>query len=203
MRKVRATEEESNVCVAEIRAFHQLGQRLRKTSSDPADVSRDGGREWPHYLLDIARRFSRKYSEADLDLLCEQVRTHRPAFGISHVGILITIPVRQREGLQRKCIEQNWSTNALKAAKMKRCRKKSSGGRRPQVTKDNIYAKIYRYASAGLRLNTTARKRWKGRPSILDGLPSDFGNAIEDAVRKLAFLQHAALTQLRKTQRGE
>lgn len=200
MRKMILTEEETNACITKIQAFYQLGQRLRQTSSNPADACSDGGRRWTPYLLDIARRFSREYTEEELDHLCEQIRRHRPAFGISHIGIMITIPATQRDCLQRDCIEKNWSTNDLKAAKLKWHRKKSGGGRRPQVTADNAVAQFLRHSDRLRRLCARVGTPCGTTPVILKELSPTMQQAIKAARKAMISLGNAAQAELRKTQ---
>jgi hypothetical protein len=38
---------------------------------------------------------------------------HRPAFGVTHVVLLVTVPWPERAEIQMPCIEGNWSTYEL------------------------------------------------------------------------------------------
>src|SRR5436305_827887 len=100
-----ATREEVNQAIREIRDYHEEG---RKGLDEVPERSRQGARDidaqaerlgWNPTRLRKARQFAHReegYTQQRLNELCRLLREHRPIFGISHVGLLVTVPWPQR-----------------------------------------------------------------------------------------------------------
>lgn len=117
-----ATADEVATAIWEIRAYHDQGrQSLRDLPSRGKHGARTIDEQaerlgWNSTRLRKARQFAHReegYSRKRLNELCRLLRAHSPVFGISHVGLLVTVPWPEREAPQRACVEGNWSTYEL------------------------------------------------------------------------------------------
>lgn len=200
MSKSRGSQEQTSTRIEGIRAFHELGcKALQLPSNMPIDAQAMKLKCKPG-LLAVARRFAARYSQAKLDALCDQIAEHRPAFGTSHVGILIAVPPSKRLKLQTRCIKKNWSVRQLIAAKVKSCKPRSRGGRYPQVTASNAPVLIAEHANSYCRLVARMMKPLNGKPCVLDDMPSETRMSIMAGLPAMKRLRKAAQAQLGTTQ---
>ena len=198
MGKSRASHFEAKKKVQVIRTFYELGCEALKLPSSMTIAEKAEKLDCTEAQLGVARRFAIRYSDDQLDELCDLVLKHRPVFGTAHVEILITIPQPRRSKYQSRCIKKNWSRRELIAAKTKRIQPKSKGGRPPEVTDRNVVFHLNSYANADCHLVARISKPREGQPSILDGLDPEFRHYVEvfeTAAKRLRKVAHARLKQ--------
>lgn len=85
----RVSREDAKRCIQEIRAFYQLGRDVRQSKDSIASYAEESGHK-PGKLT-VARLFAGRYTAREVETLCNQVERRCPAFGISHLGILLTV----------------------------------------------------------------------------------------------------------------
>ncbi len=205
-KRSRATPEEVQKSIKGVRAFHQLGRKALQLPHTLTLEQQAAQLGCEPARLAVARRFARPktgYSDAQLKELCALILEHQPVFGTSHVEILLAIPWPRRKTFQSRCVRKNWSRRQLIAAKVKRFRPKSAGGRHPQVTPDNAPVELKGHANALCRLVSRMEKCLNGRPNILSGLPANLCLAVKAALFSLTKLRQAACAHLSTTQQPE
>lgn len=192
-----ATSEEVADAIRAIRAYHDQGrQSLRELPQRGKHGARaiDEQAErlgWNPTRLRKARQFAHReegYSRDRLNELCRLLREHRPVFGISHVGLLVTVPWPEREAIQRECLEGNWSTYELQAEIKRRYGTRRQGGRRRRVSSDPDHALVQldEMADTWQRWFAVAGEGEEG--TILDALPEKVrtrAKAVQSAVSRL------------------
>jgi hypothetical protein len=196
--KRKAKDNEVVKQIDEIRALHGLGSESLQSS-----LRISGQVEaWDCTLarLALARRFAARYSEEQLDELCDLILKYRPIFGTSHVEILVAIPWPRREKYQRRCIKRNWSRKQLIAAKTRRFKRKSRGGRYPQVSLADAAVELELHANAFCRLVDFLSQPQHGEASILEGLSTRLRTWVELAHDPMKGVRKAARADLKKTQ---
>ena len=109
-----ATRDEVDEAVRQIRAYPKQGrqslQHLPGRALYGASQIKELGDEldWADTRLRKARQFAdpvEGYSRDRLNELCRLLREHRLVFGLSHVGVPVTVPWPQRGQIQRLCVE--------------------------------------------------------------------------------------------------
>src|SRR5262245_56865145 len=147
----RASRDEVEQSIREIREYHRQG---RASLREVPERGRFGQRAldeqaerlaWNLTRLRKARQFARAdegYSREQLTELFRLQREHRPVFGVSHVGVLVTAPWPVRAEFQRLCIESNWSKGELETAIKARLGPRRFGGRRRHVAADPVHALV-------------------------------------------------------------
>src|SRR6516164_6697233 len=94
----RAAPAALATAIAEIRSYYHEGRicleetpRSGNYGSDFVEKRcRELGPSWNPTKLRKERQFADQYSQKDLRRLIRLLRQHRPVFGISHVGILVS-----------------------------------------------------------------------------------------------------------------
>jgi hypothetical protein len=141
----RAEPEALMAAIAEIRAYHREGRFCLANTPKSGNYGKGFiverceqlGPSWNPTKLRKARQFAAEYAPNDLRKLVDLLKRYRPVFGITHVGILLTVSkVRVRTKLQRWCIDCNRSTAELEAEIKKRYGVRRQGGRRRAVGLD-------------------------------------------------------------------
>jgi hypothetical protein len=147
----RASRDQVERSIREIREYHRQG---RASLRELPERGRFGQRAldeqaerrgWNVTRLRKARQFAHAdegYSRERLNELFRLLREHRPVFGVSHVGVLVTAPWPARAEFQRLCIEQNWSKAELETAIKARLGPRRFGGRRRHVAVDPVHALV-------------------------------------------------------------
>jgi hypothetical protein len=197
----RASREEVEQAIREIREYHAVGRRSLDLVPEkgghgrgeiPAQAADLG---WNETKLRKARQFAHPetgYSPEDLAQLFRQLRQHRPVFGTAMIGLLVTVPKkRARAELQRRAIEGNWSVAELAAELKRRYGSRRQAGRRRSVPTDpdrllvqieemaDSWQRWYAAVSGSDRVDT---------PAPLDGLPATVKKqvrAVQEAVDQL------------------
>jgi hypothetical protein len=187
----KANREDVDQAVKEIRAFHAQG---RKSLREQPERGRHGAKEieaqaeelgWNPTKLRYARLFAHRqegYSRERLDELCKLLREHRPVFGVTHAADLASVPLAQREEVQRRSIEGNWSRSKLKAEIKKLLGSRRQGGRRRRVSSDpgEVLVQLDQMADTWQRWFRQANDEEEARP-ILNRLPIK----VRERVRKV------------------
>ena len=212
----RATRDEVERSIREIREYHRQG---RASLRELPERSRYGQRAldeqaerrgWNVTRIRKARQFAHAdegYSRERLNELFRLLREHRPVFGTSHVGVLVTAPWPARAEFQRLCIEQNWSKAELETAIKARLGPRRFGGRRRHVAADPVHALVQ------LGEFTDSWQRWyavaseepepNGRTqSILDRLPEAVGAEARKVNRAMRRLREAVTGELERARAG-
>jgi hypothetical protein len=151
-----------------------------------------------------ALQFARRgygYSARQLDRLCALLRKHRPVFGVSHVGILVTAPWPQRAELQQLCAAKNWSKAELEDEIKKRLGARRRGGRRRHVGADQGLLLVQ------LAELTDTFQRWQAAAArdsgaALDALPEQVRGLLDKAADSLQALREAVDEALRALREG-
>lgn len=111
-----ATLEETNRAIKKIRAYYDCGWESLQQPDIP--IKKQAAElDWDITKLGKARQFAKLetgYSEIQLHELFDLLLEYRPVFGISHIGLLVTVSWPEREQLQSECIENNWSLKDLR-----------------------------------------------------------------------------------------
>ncbi|MFO0881781.1 MAG: hypothetical protein U0840_31165 [Gemmataceae bacterium] len=201
MSKNKASHEETNRRIEEIRLLHDMGRKALQLSSDLTAAEADMLNRKPS-LLPVARRFAVRYSQTELDTLCAQIAKHRPVFGTSHVGILIAVPQPKRHKLQTQCIQRNWSMSELKSSKARLFKARSRGGRHPQVTAANAPVLLAKQANSYCRLVARLMKPLPGKSCALDDMPPEMRASIKAGLPAMKRLRMAAQALLSTTQKA-
>jgi hypothetical protein len=193
--------------IEQIRAFHKVGcQSLGDLPGGDgraldADAKR---RKLTTALLRKARQFAHPehgYSEDRLKELCRLLRAHRPEFGITHVGIMVTAPWPHRADLQRRCITESWSKSQLEDEVKKLLGPRREGGRRRRVPTDCplVLVQLDEMADTWQRWHRQATKeRTIGRRirTVLDLLPEAVRDQVGAVTRAVERLRGAIETAL-------
>jgi hypothetical protein len=211
----QASEEDVTEAIREIRAYHDQG---RQSLRELPERGKHGARAideqaerlgWNPTRLRKARQFARAgegYSRDRLNELCRLLREHRPVFGTAHVGLLVTVPWPEREEIQRKCVEGNWSMTELQAELKRRYGSRKEGGRRRQVPSEpaDVLLQIDELADSWERwYKVIAPKPEEGqkKKTILRTLPENVQErvrAVNKAIKQLREVVTAALEAIRK-----
>jgi hypothetical protein len=226
----QATPEQVRAAITEIRAYHGHGckslQALPRRGGGgyakqliKAEAERlrqeDPATGWNATRLRKARQFADEeegYSQKRLTELCQALRKGRPVFGVSQVGILVTLSWAEgREDLQRECIESNWSKAELELEVWRRVGPRRQGGRKRKVGGDPILALI--------QLNAMADtwRRWcaaaaggddgdeEDAPRVLKALPQAIGKHIKTVSDAMSALREAVGRKLAaaRAERGQ
>lgn len=209
-KRPHVSTEKVEAAIKAIREYHAQGRRSLKelpgrgeygdkTLADQAKIL-----GWNNTKLRKARQFARKkvgYSGNHLKKLYILLRENRPNFGISYVGLLVTVPLILRDELQKECIVNNWSTAELKAEIKKRFGSRRQGGRRRHVSSNP--------ESALVQLEEMAHtwQRWYGvvteveeggrkKKSILETFPGQVQEQLKATVRAIARLRDTVSAEL-------
>jgi hypothetical protein len=202
----RATRAEVAEAIRQIKAYHAQGKQSLKELpergryGDRAIATQAKQRGWTETKLRKARQFASPeagYSKDRLNELFRLLREHRPVFGVSHVGILVTASWSEgRAKLQRRCILENWSKDQLEAKVKARLGPRRFGGRRRRVAEDPVQAlvQVDEMADTWRRWYDIASEEpsgSKGAKSVLDRLP--------EPVRAEVHKVNGAMRRLRKS----
>jgi hypothetical protein len=182
IRAIRAYYHQGQLCLAETPSSGNYGTRFLE------ERCKQLGRAWNVTKLGKARQFADQYSPKDLRSLIRLLRKHHPVFGITHVGILLTVSkVRVRTKLQRWCIEGNRSTAELEAEIKKFFGVRRQGGRRRAVGLDIDHVLVQ------LEVTCESWRRWyrevdpeqppEGKQCILEQLPPKLQEGIRQVNR--------------------
>lgn len=213
----QASLEEVTQAIREIRTYHEQGRRsLRELPERGKHGARaiDEQAErlgWNPTRLRKARQFAHPktgYSRERLNELCGLLREHRPVFGTSHVGLLVTVPWPERETLQHGCVKGNWSTAELQAEIKRRYGSRRQGGRRRRVSADpgRALVQLDEMADTWRRWLAVVSEANEGEEAILDALPVAVNtqvNAVRRAVNRLRVAVSAELEARRRNGHGE
>jgi len=208
----QVSREDVAQAIKEIRTYHDQGrQSLRELPQRGKHGARaiDEQAErlgWNSTRLRKARQFAHSeegYSRERLNELCRLLREHRPVFGVSHVGLLVTVPWPEREELQRECAERNWSTSELQAEIKRRYGSRRQGGRRRRVSTDPDHALVQlgEMADSWRRWFAVVGEVNEEDETILDALPEPVRSrvgAVQRAVNRLRKAVNAELEANRK-----
>jgi hypothetical protein len=190
--KRAVTSGQAEAAIRAIRAYYRQGQLClaetpRSGNYGIGFVDKRCGRlgpSWNPTKLRKARQFADQYSQKDLRSLIRLLRQHHPVFGISHVGILLTVPAaRLRTKLQRWCIEGRRSAAELEAEIRKRLGVRRQGGRRRAVSPevDQVLVQIDMTCDTWRRWHRVIDPEQppEGKPCILEQLPPK----VQDGIR--------------------
>lgn len=205
--RASAKPEEVAAAIWAIRAYHDQGrQSLRELPRRGKHGSRaiDEQAErlgWNVTRLRKARQFAHPeegYSKERLNELCRLLREHRPEFGVSHVGLLVTVPWPERDEIQRECVEGNWSTYDLQAEIKKRYGSRRQGGRRRQVPSDpgHVLLQIDEMADSWLRWFAVVTDGNEEDRPTLNSLPEQVREKVKAVTRAMNRLRVAVLGKL-------
>jgi hypothetical protein len=192
----RAGRDQVGEAVREIRAYWEQGRTsLRDVPETEYREDTIGnaarGLGWNVTKLRKARQFADPesgYTPQRLDELVRLLRQHRPVFGISHVGTLVTVPwddadeSKRRGELQRRCVEGNWSKAELVAEIKRLFGSRRHGGRKRRVAADRVGAYVQLDAMADSWLRWVQRADPEDEEGVLAGLDE----GIQKRVRQLA-----------------
>jgi hypothetical protein len=210
----RATRDEVERSIREIREYHRQG---RASLRELPERSRYGQRAldeqaerrgWNVTRIRKARQFAHAdegYSRERLNELFRLLREHRPVFGVSHIGVLVTAPWPVRGEFQRLCIEQNWSKAELETAIKARLGPRRFGGRRRHVAADPVHALVQlgEFTDSWQRWYAVAAEEPEGNGetrSVLDRLPESVSaeaRKVNRAIRRLRDKVAGALERAR------
>jgi hypothetical protein len=176
------TRADVSAAISEIRAYHAQGvQSLRelpvKGAYGAGAIDEQAGRlSWNPTKLRKARQFAHPesgYSGERLKELFRLLREHRPVFGVTHIGLLVSVPWPQRAELQSECITGGWSTYELQARIKRLFGTRREGGRRRRVSGDPAGAlvQLREMADTWERWFRVAEEEGEGGLPVLDGLP--------------------------------
>jgi hypothetical protein len=196
----QASGEEVSQAVREIRAYHDQGRQSLKELPERGKHGAgaiDAQAEalgWNATKLRKARQFAHReggYSRRQLDELCRLIREYRPHFGTAHIGLLVTVAWREREGLQKECVEGDWSTSELQAEIKRRFGPRRYGGRRRRVSTEpgRVLLQLDGMAYTWERWSKIVEEEGEGGASILDSLPEGVRGRIEAVSRAVARLR--------------
>jgi hypothetical protein len=197
-----ASKAQAKRQVNKIRAYHAEGKFSLALSSKVSKALHADALGWSGETQRKARQFATLYSEDQLDELCALILKCRPLFGTAHVDILLAIPWPRREKFQYRCIKRNWSRRQLKAAKTRRFKRKSRGGRYPQVSLADAVVELELHSNAFCRLVDFLSQPQHGEASILDGMSARLRAWVELAHDPMKGVRKAACADLKKTQEG-
>jgi hypothetical protein len=147
------------------------------------------------HLLWSAREFATKFSESEAKRLAEQKPSgYRLTW--THVKYLLGVEDDQRKKLQKKCVQQEWSTGRLLTeVKSLRGGERNAGGRRPPVpaTQGAALVQIADMAERWVRWYEVLREPPKepaAKTSVsLEDLPDSVAERLEVVVRAIGRLQ--------------
>jgi hypothetical protein len=209
----RASRDEVAQSVREIREYHRQGRdSLRELPKrggyGQRALDEQAGRlGWNVMRLRKARQFAGPesgYSRKRLNELVRLLREHRPVFGVSHVGILVSASWAEgRARLQRRCILENWGKARLEAEVKARLGPRRSGGRRRRVADDPVQAlmQIDKMADTWLRWHAAAAAEQRGNgdgESVLDRLPKPVQTEVRRVTRAMSRLRGAVAGELER-----
>jgi hypothetical protein len=209
-----ATPVEVQAAIASIRQYHEEGRRILQ------DVSMQGSygqgsiqaqaerRGWNPTKARKARQFAEPttgYSPDRLNELCRLIRGYRPHFGISHVGILLTVPWPERAELQKQCMAEYWSKSELEAEIKRLYGSRRQGGRRRHVPdRDHALVQLDEMADSWQRWYRVATEERNGqdRPwTLLGTLPVNVQNGVQTVSRSMGLLKEAVAGELAASRR--
>ena len=204
-----------DAAIRAIRDYHAIGRRsIAKTPGKSAYGDGKIAAEAKRFLrsetfLRKARQFAAAktgYSPERLEHLFRLLRRHRPSFGISHIGILVTLSWADgRADLQRRAIQGHWSKTELEAEIRLQFGHRRHGGRRRRVAADPAQALVqldetsdtwHRWVMAAKNVTVP-----DGRP-LVDTLPADVVAAIlriDGSIARLRDMIAAELQKVRET----
>jgi hypothetical protein len=186
--------------VNKIRDYYEQGKISLALSSRSSVIQHAEELGWSQETMRKAKQFATLYSEDQVDELCGLILKYRPIFGTAHIGHLLSIPWPSREKFQYRCVTRNWSCRELKAAKTRRFKRRSRGGRYPQVSLADAVVELELHANAYCRLVDFLTQPQDGEASILDGLSARLRAWVELAHDPMRGLRKAARQDLKKTQ---
>src|SRR5262245_34160583 len=221
----RATRDEVNRAIREIEAYHRHGRQSlkempRRGRYGEGDIAgqvkrlreKEPGTHWSHTRIRKARQFADPeggYSRRQLDHLYRLLRKHLPVFGVSHVGILVTLGWAEgRAELQRRCVVSNWSKAELEAAVMRRLGPRRQGVRWRQVGEEagHLLPQLDAMAQSWERwygvANGTLGKAGRRR-NVLPKLPPAIRKRVKAITGAMAGLRAKVAEKLREIRAGE
>ena len=146
------------------------------------------------------------YTKEDLEELFGQLRKHRPVFGSSFVGLLVTLSRGQRKSFQRRCIKEGWSKSRLESELKLLRPNQRQGGRRRRVLNE-------RQAIVDLEEKCETWRRWlvevrlepaggAKKKCVFDRLPAEVRERLETAevaIQELATAVGTSLVKVRQS----
>lgn len=204
----KASPEEVSTAIREIRAYHEQGRQSLR------DLRQRGGYGvraideqaerlgWTPTKMRKARQFAHRqqgYTRERLNELCRLLREHRPVFGVSHVGLLVTVDWPAREQLQRECIEGNWSKSELQAEVTRCYGLRRQGGRKKRVPSDpaQTLAQLDQEAKKWERWYAVASELNDEKETILNALPETVRERVQEVKRAVTRLRTAIADELK------
>lgn len=223
MAKRKSKKLDSN---SRLREFYLLGERVRQ-----ADKQSDKDREqWKYHVgvhknlkakLGIssdqiikARKFAERYSQADLNELCDLGSDGGAPITLTHIVVLLRVPKDTAMELARKASREKWSSEMLSAEVRAMYPEKGSGGGRhtqPPPTKQAalVYTRklAVRWASwcDALR-RPSGRANGCGESASLGSLPPAIWPDVEKTetlMRGLVDKIERSLKEIKSTQEAE
>lgn len=210
----RADEVERAILA--IRKFHELGHAA--SPREPQEKAWGGKRKGtgdevpvpsqPKWLK--ARQFAEQYPTAtELDKLLTLIHKVQstqpegaPVFGLSHVYLLVTVPVsspKSRQAILDLTVRKHWSTKRMEEEIRKRFGTRRAGGRKRHIAPDKqaFYADTDRMCEQWRRWTDQLRAD-KAKHVRLTDLPEHVQALVNKAAAAVDELQQAVFHELRK-----
>jgi len=196
--KRRATPSEVSKQIVRLKQYHQQG--CESIASKASHVKQAKTLGWAITKLDKARWFAQEYSEEALEALFASLQEHRPDFGVTHVGLLVTLRGHDqsaRDELQVKCITDNWSTEDLQhQIEMRVGSRNSRGGRRPHVTAEATTIQVAKKANSLVRFINELKKSGIA-------VSKKMGRQLQQTLKEAGLLKALAAAELKKHHDGK
>lgn len=189
-----ASPEESEKVIQDVMTLYRQGKSIVDEIANAADrvTILSLAVKWDRKAneLTFARNFATRYTPKQVDRLCGKIRKGQSSFGMSHLGILVTVSeVKVRGKLETMCIKKKWSLSQLKAAKAEHCKVDSSRGRPPRVLKGNLVFLLHKNANRFCRLVESADRAAEGPSTFLEGLPPEVARVVKEAYAQMKALR--------------
>jgi hypothetical protein len=199
-----ATPEEVAQKIEQIIDYHARGKESLQHSLRPDDQAIELG--WNVTKLRKARQFARQqsgYNQQQLEALCELLIEHRPVFGISHIGLLVTVPRPERDKFQHRCIVNNWSVQKLETEIKSRFGIRSPGGRKRRFESDEVFVLIEDMTTAWYRFFFAAKTSQQDQPPGIKKLSKPIFVKLRAVLQPMLRLRAAVQTMLAPTRKGD
>lgn len=208
----RATPTEVEAAIRRILKYHRLGLKNLKDIPTPVTFAKGAIDSRARQLqvnptsLRKARQFAhpkKGYSQKQLDHLFRLLRKHRPQFGTTHIGILVTVPWTERRELQRTCIRENWSKSELEAEILKRLGPRRFGGRRRHLPDDpgRLLVQLQEMIESWMRWSKLADPTFVGDKQarcLLDSFASPLRAQVQSLFKSMNRLRDLVSQELEK-----